>query len=108
MYRCSDHDPVIIGLHLGDYNSAIMPEYGINLSIFPNPATDFVTIVNAKNYRIRISDMRGQIVVNEYIDENEYTFSSKEKGLFSGVYILYFKENKVIEPKTIVLKLIIN
>ena len=78
------------------------------MSIFPNPTTDIATIVNANNYRMRVIDMKGQVIANEFINEREYRFSAREKGIPAEVYILYFIENKVLDPKTIVLKLIIN
>ena len=108
MYRSSDHDPVVVGLQLGAHSGAIYPNYSTNLSIFPNPTTDISTIVNANNYRMRVIDTKGQVIANEFINEREYHFSAREKGIPAGVYILYFIENKVLDPKTIVLKLIIN
>ena len=108
MYRCSDHDPVVVGLHLGGSSSDINGIIGPEIAISPNPTSDEVTIYNARNYRLRIFNNVGQLIATEFIESNFQLLSTEQFGLNKGIYLLQFKENKIIEPKTIVLKLIIN
>ena len=108
MYRCSDHDPVVCGLNLGVYNDSLLPVIGDKVLLYPNPAQSYVDVMSANNYRLRIVDYNGTVVYNEYIGEDIHRISLTELALPQGVYLFQFKENKTINPKTVVLKLIVN
>ncbi len=79
-------------------------------SIFPNPATDELTIkFNAtilEKVEILISDINGKILFNETRDfsQNENTVKLNTSGIANGIYLIQFNANDKTEAQ----KLIIN
>ncbi len=106
MYRCSDHDPVIVELKINATDTSIQkPEMSV---IYSHSDNDIFTIINAKNHYIDIFNYNGIKLYSGNITENTQNFSISNLNLNTGVYILKMKETKIIEPKTTTLKLIVN
>lgn len=84
------------------------PTTGINQSyykqiidVFPNPASDYVNITNAANFKVEMYDMLGEKLWAGNITDNEYRINLN--GIKKGLYILYFKnENKAFTERIII------
>ena len=80
----------------------------INISIYPNPADDFI-IVSINNeleiiFSIQIVDITGRIIIEQLVDngDNEIKFSTSE--IASGFYIVRIKTNIQSMSYTIIIK----
>ncbi len=89
MYRCSDHDPVIVGLRLGNpssVNNTVHSKWVVS----PNPADEFITISNISGETaVTIKDMTGKIVLKKQIYNSQKTIDVR--AIPSGIYILYLR-----------------
>jgi hypothetical protein len=72
------------------------------VKIYPNPAKDLVYLENAKGANLLIYNLKGQLVLQKKLNNQQISVSLK--GLNSGVYILTLKN----DDKTINRKLVIN
>lgn len=68
------------------------------ITIFPNPMVDFVTITNANEYELTIFDYTGKIILKEKITSDHDALNTKK--IPSGIYQAQFKKaNKQITVK---------
>lgn len=90
------------------YNTAIIDDDLFTqkenmLTIFPNPATDFVNIKSKESINdISIFDSNGRRIIEKHI--NDYNYSLKLSSLNQGVYFLKFD----LEDETLVKKITIH
>ncbi len=71
------------------------------ISVYPNPATDFVKVKNAKGYYLEISDMSGRIILSKQLNEDNSNISIN--SLQKGIYIMRFTNgNKTYTNKLLV------
>ncbi|MCQ2345312.1 MAG: endonuclease/exonuclease/phosphatase family protein [Paludibacteraceae bacterium] len=96
MFRCSDHDPVIVGLRLDSHstnltvNTADVLWYGSDL-----------TIRNAEGGHLRIYDIWGRLIYDQLIPNSSFCFSTAQ--LPQGLYILHiFYNGGLIQEKMLV------
>ncbi|HNW70260.1 MAG TPA: T9SS type A sorting domain-containing protein [Bacteroidales bacterium] len=57
-----------------------------NISVFPNPANDYITITNALNSDIMVYDIFGKLVMSEHNNDNNFQLNVSE--LAKGNYIM--------------------
>jgi len=81
----------------------------MNLDIYPNPTTDFVSVKlktkNRNKIDVKITNYLGQDVFNvELLSEKEYNGSVDTKKWTSGVYYISVESNDDIITKTIIKK----
>jgi predicted extracellular nuclease len=82
MFRCSDHDPVIVGLCLNQ-NTIYNPDVNLNsYEVYYEGATPCIS--NAKGGEYRIYRIDGNLVKIATIESNEQMI----EGLSQGIYIL--------------------
>jgi predicted extracellular nuclease len=97
MFRCSDHDPVIVGLRL-DQNAIYNPNVNLN-SYEVYFHGEKPCIRNAKDGVYRIYRVDGNIVKEAKIESNEQTI----EDLSQGIYILnIYGQGKCLQTKLIV------
>ncbi len=101
MYRCSDHDPVVVGIHLGDSNGF---ENHTESAIFIQPTLieNSFNILNAINGFMEIYDIQGNKLLSKTIDSN--SFETNIHSLTSGIYIVKVYANNKIERSRIIKK----
>lgn len=99
MYRCSDHDPIVVGLQLGVQNVVNTPIN--NIFVYPNPSKGVFTISNALNYHLIITDMLGRKFYSSDIPTNIEPITTY---LPQGIYLLNFVHNN----SKITKKLVVN
>ena len=74
-----------------------------NVSIYPNPATDNVNIVNAQNSDIALYDMYGKLIKSDSKINNNYLLNVSD--LAKGTYILKINDgDKTFSKKITVIK----
>jgi len=69
-----------------DIAAGIADAYESNVSIYPNPATDNITITNAANSDITLYDIYGKLVLSVNNIDNDYLLNVSE--LSKGTYIM--------------------
>lgn len=82
MFRCSDHDPVIIGLNL-NYNATDL--FLNTAEVLLNGAD--LTIHNANGGHVKIYDIDGRLRADETINSSIYTVETQQYP--AGVYIVH-------------------
>lgn len=66
-----------------------------DINIYPNPASDFVTVSNAENAEITIINMLGQVVTSQFANSSCEIVNIS--NLTNGTYIIRVEnDNKVI------------
>lgn len=80
----------------------------INLDVFPNPATNWVTMKSTKtltNVTLHVVDITGKLLIDEHMDEfNTYTFNCEEWK--NGIYVISLVDvqNNNYSSRLIILK----
>lgn len=106
MFRCSDHDPVLVGLKL-DNTLSVSSDPELNLYDVLNGESDEITLRNAyregeKSY-YAVYDIYGRQISKAHKHPIESNMQSIEKPLAPGVYILYiYYDRQVYKKKFIV------
>ncbi|HOY38318.1 MAG TPA: Omp28-related outer membrane protein [Bacteroidales bacterium] len=91
-----------IKMPLSDFVS-IADEYSENIMIFPNPASDMITITGVENASVNIFSVTGQLVFSDNCNSNEITVTTA--NLSEGTYIVkVVKDSSTIVKKVIVTK----
>lgn len=103
MFRCSDHDPIIVGLSLGTTNHALLPfdeRASINTAEFANGQSP-LTISNAENAYLYVYSIYGNTMLAQvHIDTPTYTINTTNWP--AGVYIVQlFGDGSVKQAKII-------
>ncbi|MDR1739888.1 MAG: ExeM/NucH family extracellular endonuclease [Bacteroidales bacterium] len=83
LYRCSDHDPIIVGLRLpSTFTTSSEIKTPKQFSVYPNPTTDLITINCPQPIEeISIFSATGKCVLKQG-DETSVDLSSLPKGLY--------------------------
>lgn len=90
-YRCSDHEPVIVGLKFKDLAGCqSFVEAGIR--IWPNPARDFVHLRADRQGMVQVFTLGGVEAVRMRIGEGDNTLSLQ--GLVPGLYLLRVTDDR--------------
>ncbi|HNW70262.1 MAG TPA: T9SS type A sorting domain-containing protein [Bacteroidales bacterium] len=82
-----------------DIAAGIDEAFGNNVSVYPNPATDIITITNAANSNIALYDIYGALVLNVSNIDNNYQLNVS--GLSTGTYILKIIDGENVTSKKI-------
>ena len=106
MFRCSDHDPIIVGLSLGTINDALLPfdeRASINTAEFAIGQSP-LTISNAENAYLYVYSIYGNTVLAQVlIDTPTYTVNTSNWP--AGIYIIQLygdgvmKQTKIIKSR---------
>ena len=89
MYRCSDHDPVVVGLSLGKYSNVNFMPFEDKVSIKPTVITDdYFIVTNAKDAYIQMFSVNGVLLKQEKMESNEHKVSIDKLQLSSGVFLV--------------------
>jgi len=87
---CIGSDSIVVFID----NCLGVEEHSLNISIYPNPATNYIIISEIKNEEatLTITDLNGKIILFEDIDNNNKIDVS---NLNNGSYILSVKSNRI-------------
>ena len=101
MYRYSDHDPVVVGLSLGNTNGVMDIKYQLKVS--PTIVKDHFVISNAMGHTIQLYTTNGILIQQVKTDSDEFSFSIENCKLANGMYILKDINNNSVN-RIVVLK----
>lgn len=88
MYRSSDHDPVVVGLSLGNYTSFENLAFEDRIRIAPTIVNDCFTISNAAGKMIQLFSTNGILIYREKVISDKQSIDIKNLKLSSGVYLV--------------------
>lgn len=71
-------------------------------SVYPNPANDYVNIINCRDTRITLLNMEGKVIMNTEIHDASYRLDTR--GFAKGVYSLIIQGKTDIVPMKLVIK----
>lgn len=87
MYRCSDHDPVVVGLALsGTNNQSMLVDNEPKIS--PSLVDNSFVVSEACNSVLELYNMNGVLLKSEKVQSEKYTVDVDKLNLLSGVYIV--------------------
>ncbi|MHB9055228.1 MAG: ExeM/NucH family extracellular endonuclease [Paludibacteraceae bacterium] len=93
MYRSSDHDPVVVGLKLGE--NVNVDTLSKKVKIYPSVVDEILHIDNAENAYVQIFAMSGIKIHQEKLTSGQ--LNVKDLGLIPGTYIVrVLGENKIV------------
>lgn len=96
-YLCIDNF-----VYSNDNKNAIaeVNDNNLNINIYPNPATEYVTISNVKDCMVRVTDLQGRMVYSNKADNDTIQINN----LTSGTYIVSVVSNNNIATKKLIVK----
>ena len=90
----------IVALHTKYENIGIRKYENDNVAIYPNPATDQVTIEGIPNSTLRIFDITGKMIMTTTIQDNQETINISY--LNSGIYFLELQDENTKTVKKLI------
>ena len=77
-----------ISLPIQVETNPFVPEWGCNISIYPNPATTVLNLYSTgiSDFELSILDITGKVIKSDRMSENVFTFDVSD--LSSGIYML--------------------
>jgi predicted extracellular nuclease len=103
MYRCSDHDPVVVGLSLGSANLVNNP-FGTDFELISNVTNDLLTINHASSCNFQLYSSTGQLIATKLITSNSFEINLRSLGLSNGIYLVKLANSKQFVTKRVLLK----
>jgi uncharacterized protein len=103
MYRYSDHDPVVVGLSLGVYagvDNVVVHEADVK----PTLVDDRFVVTDANGSNIQLISLRGQILVQQKVDSDEFEMNISALHLSAGVYLVRVEQNGIVSRRLILKK----
>lgn len=85
MFRSSDHDPILVALHLGRSSTALADRLQHGIRIKRTGSKIQINNLNAETCHVRIYTPSGQLVLQDRFSGTEYTTEALLPG---GVYII--------------------
>lgn len=88
MYRYSDHDPVVVGLLLGNVSGINDVSFGDKVKISPNVVSDHFVVSNAGGATIQLYSIDGVLKKKYVLSSNEESVFVSDLNLSPGVYLV--------------------
>jgi predicted extracellular nuclease len=94
-FRCSDHDPIVLGFKLVN---KIVTQNEDNLAnqtlfVFPNPVTDILSVeipTHLVGAELKVYSAAGTLVASQIADQKQFELNFKQMG--QGVYLLKIED----------------
>ena len=95
MFRSSDHDPVVVGIRLGENVNVNELPFDEKVKIYPTVVSEILHIDNAEDAYVQIFSVNGIKLYQQLLKGNE--LNVKEAGLIPGAYIIrVLDENRIV------------
>ncbi|HNX89983.1 MAG TPA: endonuclease/exonuclease/phosphatase family protein, partial [Paludibacteraceae bacterium] len=104
MYRCSDHDPVVVGISLSSGADIDTLPSGKNVKIYPTIVKYTFTIKDAENFYLQIFSANGLKMYETQISSSVAEFDVRQLGLPAGAYVVRVLGNGTIGRQIILVK----
>lgn len=86
MFRSSDHDPIVVGISLG--NTVNNLPFDERVKIFPTASSDIFNVTNADGAYIQIYSLNGIKLFEQSVHSDDFRLDVKALGLIPGAYIV--------------------
>ena len=97
-----------VGLEVLSTSVSLNQKEDVQLNIYPNPTSDFLTVTStnlAESSLIRMYDIAGRIVYQKKLEDNsDFTMRINVSNLSSGEYVLSIVSDGTIASKQVVIK----
>ena len=104
MYRCSDHDPVVVGIALSGSSDIDTVPSGKNVKIYPTLVTNTFTVKGAENFYIQIFSMNGVKIYENQVASSVAEYDVRTLGLSAGAYVVRVLGNGTIGRQMIIVR----
>lgn len=102
MYRCSDHDPVVVGIALSGSSDIDTVPSGKNVKIYPTLVTNTFTVKGAENFYIQIFSVNGVKIYENQVASSVAEYDVRTLGLSAGAYVVRVLGNGTIGRQMII------
>jgi len=85
MYRCSDHDPVVVGLNLGGVVNSNTNISIQNQEVYPTEVYNEFVVKNAENTVLEVYSLNGKMLIQQKVSDNQQQISLQgivQKGIY--------------------------
>lgn len=85
MYRCSDHDPVVVGLNLGGVINSNTNVSIQNPEVYPTEVNNELVVKNAENTVLEVYSLNGKMLIQQKVSDNQQQISLQgivQKGIY--------------------------
>lgn len=97
MFRSSDHDPVVVGIRLGENVNVNTLPFDEKVKIFPTVVDSYIRVQHAENAYIQVYSLNGIKLYENRVHSTDEEFTVSELGLISGAYIVrLLGENRIV------------
>ncbi len=97
MFRSSDHDPVVVGIRLGENINLNTLPFEEKVRILPSVIDTYFKVQNAENAYIQIYSLNGIKLYQDIVRSADDEFSVSEIGLIPGAYVVrLLGENRIM------------
>ena len=104
MYRCSDHDPVVVGIALSGSSDIDTVPSGKNVKIYPTLVTNTFTVKGAENFYIQIFSVNGVKIYENQVASSVAEYDVRTLGLSAGAYVVRVLGNGTIGRQMIIVR----
>lgn len=105
MYRSSDHDPVVVGLRLGDFTTDhMLTDFANRVKIYPTIVSDVLHVAFAADSFVEIYTLNGVLLHQIEVNSDEMRLSVDHLGLVAGAYIVRVLGENQLKRKIILVK----
>ena len=87
MYRCSDHDPVVVGLNLGGVINSNSSLSILNPEVYPTEVGNEFVVKNAENSVLEIFSLNGKMLIQQVVNNNNQVIDLRNIAQ-KGVYVV--------------------
>ena len=104
MFRSSDHDPVVLGIRLGDYVNVNSLPFEEKVQILPTIVDTYFRVQHAENAYIQVYSLNGIKLFQDVVRSADQEFSVSSLGLIPGAYVVRLLGENTIVSRIIFVK----
>lgn len=104
MFRSSDHDPVVVGIRLGDYVNVNSLPFEEKVQILPTIVDTYFMVQHAENAYIQVFSLNGIKLFQDVVRSADQEFSVSSLGLIPGAYVVRLLGENTIVSRIIFVK----
>ena len=104
MFRSSDHDPVVVGIRLGDNVNVNSLPFEEKVRILPTVVDTYFRVQHAENAYIQVFSLNGIKLFQDVVRSADQEFSVSSLGLIPGAYVVRLLGENTIVSRIIFVK----
>ena len=104
MFRSSDHDPVVVGIRLGDNVNVNSLPFEEKVQILPTIVDTYFRVQHTENAYIQVFSLNGIKLFQDVVRSADQEFSVSSLGLIPGAYVVRLLGENTIVSRIIFVK----